>query len=94
MESARRAAADALSPSIAARRRRQARTSFEMMESPRGEIGCYLVSDGGPKPYRLHVRTPSFVNLQAMPLLMRGASMSDAITMISTVDPVLGEVDR
>jgi NADH-quinone oxidoreductase subunit D len=64
------------------------------VEAPRGEIGCYLVSDGGPKPYRLHVRTPSFVNLQAMPLLMRGASMSDAITMISTVDPVLGEVDR
>jgi len=67
---------------------------YSAVESPRGEIGCYLVSDGGPKPYRLHVRTPSFVNLQAMPLLMRGASMSDAITMISTVDPVLGEVDR
>ncbi len=67
---------------------------YSAVESPRGEIGCYLVSDGGPKPYRLHVRTPSFVNLQAMPLLMRGASLSDAITMISTVDPVLGEVDR
>jgi NADH-quinone oxidoreductase subunit D len=53
-----------------------------------------MVSDGGPKPYRMHVRAPSFINLQAIPLLMRGASMSDAITMISTVDPVLGEVDR
>ena len=41
---------------------------YSAVESPRGEIGCYLVSDGGPKPYRLHVRTPSFVNLQAMPL--------------------------
>ena len=67
---------------------------YTAVESPRGEIGCYLVSDGGPKPYRLHVRAPSFTNLQAMPLLMRGASVSDAITMISTVDPVLGEVDR
>ena len=67
---------------------------YSAVESPRGEIGCYMVSDGGPKPYRIHVRAPSFSNLQAMPLLMRGASMSDAITMISTVDPVLGEVDR
>jgi NADH-quinone oxidoreductase subunit D len=67
---------------------------YSAVESPRGEIGCYMVSDGGPKPYRIHVRAPSFINLQAIPLLMRGASMSDAITMISTVDPVLGEVDR
>jgi NADH-quinone oxidoreductase subunit D len=67
---------------------------YSAVESPRGEIGCYMVSDGGPKPYRIHVRAPSFTNLQAMPLLMRGASLSDAITMISTVDPVLGEVDR
>ena len=67
---------------------------YSAVESPRGEIGCYMVSDGGPKPYRIHVRAPSFTNLQAMPLLMRGASVSDAITMISTVDPVLGEVDR
>ena len=67
---------------------------YSAVESPRGELGCYLVSDGGPKPYRLHVRAPSFVNLQAMPLLMRGASMADAITVISTVDPIMGEVDR
>ncbi len=67
---------------------------YSAVESPRGEIGCYLVADGGPRPYRIHVRAPSFTNLQAMPLLMRGASVSDAITMISTVDPVLGEVDR
>ncbi len=67
---------------------------YSAVESPRGEIGCYLVSDGGPKPYRIHVRAPSFVNLQAVPLLMRGGSMSDAITVISTVDPIMGEVDR
>ncbi|HEY7930654.1 MAG TPA: NADH-quinone oxidoreductase subunit D [Acidimicrobiales bacterium] len=67
---------------------------YSAIESPRGELGCYLVSDGGPKPYRLHVRAPSFVNLQAVPLLMRGGSVSDAITVISTVDPIMGEVDR
>ena len=61
---------------------------------PRGELGCYIVSDGGPKPYRIHVRAPSFVNLQAIPLLMRGGMMSDTITVISTIDPVMGEVDR
>jgi len=67
---------------------------YSAVESPRGEIGCYLVSDGGPKPYRLHVRGPSFVNLQAVSLLMRGGSMSDTITVISTIDPIMGEVDR
>jgi NADH-quinone oxidoreductase subunit D len=67
---------------------------YMAVESPRGELGCYLVSDGGPKPYRLHTRAPSFVNLQAVPLLMRGGMVSDAITVISPVDPVMGEVDR
>jgi len=67
---------------------------YSAIESPRGELGCYIVSDGGPKPYRIHVRAPSFVNLQAVPLLMRGGLMSDTITVISTVDPVMGEVDR
>ena len=67
---------------------------YQAVESPRGELGCYIVADGGPKPYRLHVRAPSFVNLQAVPLLMRGGSVSDTITVISTVDPVMGEVDR
>jgi NADH-quinone oxidoreductase subunit D len=67
---------------------------YSAIESPRGELGCYLVADGGSKPYRLHVRAPSFVNLQAVPLLMRGGTVSDAITVISTVDPIMGEVDR
>ena len=67
---------------------------YSAVESPRGVLGCYIVSDGGPKPYRIHVRAPSFVNLQAVPLLMRGGSVSDTITVISTVDPVMGEVDR
>ena len=63
-------------------------------ESPRGELGCYLVSDGGTKPYRMHWRGPSFVNLQSMPTMMQGAMIADAIAVISSVDPVLGEVDR
>ena len=67
---------------------------YSAVESPRGELGCYIVSDGTAKPYRLHVRAPSFVNLQAVSLLMRGGSMSDTITVISTIDPVMGEVDR
>jgi NADH-quinone oxidoreductase subunit D len=67
---------------------------YSAIESPRGEIACYIVADGGPKPYRLHVRGPSFVNLQAVPLLMRGGMISDAITVISSVDPIMGEVDR
>jgi NADH-quinone oxidoreductase subunit D len=64
------------------------------IESPRGEIGCYIVSDGSSNPYRMHMRAPSFVNIQAMPHMMRGGMVADAVAVISSVDPVLGEVDR
>ena len=64
------------------------------VESPRGELGCYMVSDGSQKPYRMHVRGPSFVNLQSMPTMMKGAMIADAIAIISSIDPVLGDVDR
>ncbi len=64
------------------------------IESARGEIGCYIVSDGGPKPYRIHMRAPSFVNIQALPHMMRGGLVADAVAVISSVDPVLGDVDR
>jgi NADH-quinone oxidoreductase subunit D len=67
---------------------------YVAIESPRGELGCYMVSDGTSKPYRMHIRAPSFVNLQALPLLLRGGSMADAVAVISSVDPVMGEVDR
>jgi NADH-quinone oxidoreductase subunit D len=67
---------------------------YVAIESPRGELGCYLVSDGSAKPYRLHIRGPSFVNLQALPTLLRGGLMADAVAVISSVDPVMGEVDR
>jgi NADH-quinone oxidoreductase subunit D len=67
---------------------------YSAIESPRGEIGCYIVSDGGPKPYRIHMRAPSFVNIQALPHMMRGGLVADAVAVISSIDPVLGEVDR
>ena len=67
---------------------------YVTVESPRGELGCYLVSDGSSKPYRLHIRGPSFVNLQALPHMIRGGLIADAVAIISTVDPIMGEVDR
>ena len=67
---------------------------YVAVESPRGELGCYLVSDGTPKPYRMHIRGPSFVNLQGLPLMMRGGLLADAVAVCSSVDPVMGEVDR
>jgi NADH-quinone oxidoreductase subunit D len=67
---------------------------YVAIESPRGEIGCYIASDGSPTPYRMHVRAPSFVNIQCLPHMMRGGLVADAVAVISSVDPVLGEVDR
>ncbi len=64
------------------------------IESPRGEIGCYMASDGSPTPYRMHMRDPSFVNIQCLPHMMRGGLVADAVAVISSVDPVLGGVDR
>jgi NADH-quinone oxidoreductase subunit D len=68
--------------------------TYTAVESPRGELGCYLVSDGSNKPYRMHIRAPSFVNLQALAPMLRGGLIADAVAVISTVDPVLGDVDR
>lgn len=67
---------------------------YVAIESPRGEIGCYIVSDGSSTPYRMHMRAPSFVNIQALPHMMRGGLVADAVAVISSIDPVLGEVDR
>ena len=67
---------------------------YVAVESPRGETGCYLVSDGGSRPYRMHWRAPSFANLQALPVMLRGGFIADAIAVISSLDPVLGDVDR
>jgi NADH-quinone oxidoreductase subunit D len=67
---------------------------YVAVESPRGELGCYLVSDGSARPYRMHIRGPSFVNLQSMPHMLRGGLIADAVAVISSVDPIMGEVDR
>jgi NADH-quinone oxidoreductase subunit D len=67
---------------------------YVAIESPRGELGCYMVSDGSSKPYRMHIRAPSFVNLQSAPVMMSGGMIADAVATISSVDPVMGEVDR
>jgi NADH-quinone oxidoreductase subunit D len=64
------------------------------IESPRGELGCYIVSDGTARPYRMHIRGPSFVNLQTLPHMMRGGFLADGVAIISSVDPIMGEVDR
>ncbi|MBW3557074.1 MAG: NADH-quinone oxidoreductase subunit D [Actinobacteria bacterium] len=64
------------------------------IESPRGELGCYLVSDGSAKPFRLHIRAPSFANLQTLPVMLRGGLIADAVAIISSIDPVMGDVDR
>lgn len=64
------------------------------VESPRGELGVYLESNGTPKPYRVHWRTPSFTNLQILPVLAKGHLVADLVALIGTVDIVLGDVDR
>jgi NADH-quinone oxidoreductase subunit D len=68
--------------------------AYVAVESPRGEMGCYLVSDGGPKPYRCHMRDPSFVNLQALRPMAKNAYLADLVTMIGSLDNVMGGVDR
>lgn len=67
---------------------------YSAIESPRGELGVFLESDGSPKPYRVHYRTPSFANLQTMPLLTRGHFVADVVGIIGSIDIVLGDTDR
>jgi NADH-quinone oxidoreductase subunit D len=67
---------------------------YVAIESPRGELGCYMVADGSSKPFRMHFRAPSFVNLQCLPYMMHRGLVADAVAVISSVDPVLGDVDR
>ncbi len=67
---------------------------YQAVESPRGELGVFLESDGSPKPYRVHWRTPSFVNLQVLPLLAKGHLVADLVALIGTIDIVLGDTDR
>lgn len=67
---------------------------YQGIEAPKGELGYYLVSEGENKPYRMRIRPPSFVNLQAMEKMAVGAMVADLIAVIGTLDIVLGEIDR
>ncbi|HEY7873505.1 MAG TPA: NADH-quinone oxidoreductase subunit D [Actinomycetota bacterium] len=68
--------------------------AYATVESPRGELGCYVVSDGGTSPYRVHVRDPSFVNLQSLGPMVEGGLLADLIASIASTDPIMGGVDR
>ncbi len=67
---------------------------YVSIESGKGELGCYLVSDGSNKPYRVHYRAPSFTNLQALPRMVEGRMVADVVAAIGSIDIVLGEIDR
>jgi NADH-quinone oxidoreductase subunit D len=68
--------------------------AYAAIESPKGELGCHVVSDGGTRPYRVHLRDPSFHHLQALAALCEGAMIADVIPAIASIDPVIGGVDR
>ncbi|WP_420917214.1 NADH dehydrogenase (quinone) subunit D [Dictyobacter halimunensis] len=68
--------------------------AFVRTESPKGTMAFYIVSDGGPKPYRMHLRGPSFTNLQVLPKMLEGSFLADVVAGIGSIDIVLGEVDR
>ncbi|WP_237571812.1 NADH dehydrogenase (quinone) subunit D [Mycolicibacterium lacusdiani] len=67
---------------------------YAAVESPRGELGVHMVSDGGTRPYRVHYRDPSFTNLQAVAVMCEGGMVADAIAAVASIDPVMGGVDR
>jgi NADH-quinone oxidoreductase subunit D len=67
---------------------------YQAVESPRGELGAHVVSDGGTRPYRVHFREPSFVNLQATRVLAEGGMVADVIASVASIDPVMGGCDR
>jgi NADH-quinone oxidoreductase subunit D len=67
---------------------------YHAIEAPKGELGFYIKSEGGGSPYRLKIRSPSFINLQALPKISEGAMVSDLVAIIASLDPVMGEVDR
>jgi NADH-quinone oxidoreductase subunit D len=68
--------------------------AYVPIESPKGELGCHLVSDGGTRPYRAHLRDPSFHHMQAVSVLCEGGNLADVIPAIASIDPVMGGVDR
>ncbi len=67
---------------------------YQAVESPRGELGVYIVSTGGARPWRVHVRAPSFAHVQALPVMMTDSLVADIVATLASTDPVLGDVDR
>jgi len=67
---------------------------YQSVEAPKGELGYYIVGDGTSKPYRMRIRPPSFINLQALPQMAKGSMLADLVAIIGTLDIVLGEIDR
>jgi NADH-quinone oxidoreductase subunit D len=67
---------------------------YQAIESPRGQFACYLRGNDGPKPARVHFRTPSYVNLASLPFLSKGTFVADVVSIIGSIDIVLGEIDR
>jgi NADH-quinone oxidoreductase subunit D len=68
--------------------------AYQQIESPRGILGYYLVSDGGASPWRFHVRAPSFINLGLLNEMVRGYRVADVVAIVGSIDVVMGEVDR
>ena len=70
------------------------RQVYQAIESPRGEMGYFVVSDGTAKPYRVHMRNPTFASLQALETMCKGRLLADVVAVIGSIDIVLGEIDR
>jgi NADH-quinone oxidoreductase subunit D len=68
--------------------------AFQAVEGPRGELGCFIVSKGGARPWRMRWRAPSFAAVQALPAMMTDSMVADVISTLASTDPVLGDVDR
>ena len=68
--------------------------AYSQIEAPRGALGIYAISDGSDKPYRVHVRAPSFINLMTLPEILPGMKVADVVAILGSIDIVLGEVDR
>ena len=68
--------------------------AYAAVESPKGELGCHLVSSGGTRPYRVHFRDPGFTALQSVGVMSEGSMIADVIAAIASIDPVMGGVDR
>jgi NADH-quinone oxidoreductase subunit D len=68
--------------------------AYFALEAPKGELGFYIISNGTGYPFRLKIRSPSFVNLQTLPVMMKGCLISDIVAIIGSLDPVMGEADK